>query len=534
MKKLLIGFSLILAILVVSNKDVQACTCRGSVQSCYYGYCQDVTGPPATCEPFCKQDLRYSQQELNYRVGCIKVECDCDNHTPKWCCIPPTGTPPPPTSPPDSTPTPTSTPASCQPQPGCSDCNGGPGSYPGYTYTCTPDNPPTCSSCYPNWPTDYSSLPDPSCCPTLTGTPTPTPTPGEPTVTPTPILPTRTPTPTPIPPTHTPTPTPIQPTVIIAFPLPLPQVFSQKAITDVQNWVCLQTTPCSIIECSGGDPRHRVRIATKTDAKLIPSKKTYIFECLETAQGYRCTTGNGTLDQSLTGTNYLSSLSSAYGYKFISLTNTQNTEINQSSLDQVIMTNGNGDLGPVEWESFTTTQVGRVMMAMQRVLVDNNTGHAGTQQLGTFNFDRNYNTTCIKIKWDPNGTVFDIGSLRPIEGVKVTLLHKNKANSFDPVKASDIFNGLENPQVTSNDGKYAFYVPDGTYKLKLEKEGYQPVFDVASISKKVSDAYPQLYDGGEIMTKGKLELRNLAMKKTTFSDEVLNFFQNIWTDITSQ
>jgi hypothetical protein len=385
----------------------------------------------------------------------------------------------------------------------------------------------TVISCCPK-PT--TPTPGPTRIPTPTNTPVPSPTPTRipsPTFTPTPtIIPSPTFTPTP-------TPTPIQPTEIINFPLPSPQVFSQKATSDVQNWVCLKTTPCTTggLICSGGDSRHRVRIAAKADAKLIPNKKTYFFECLETAQGYRCTTGNGTLDQDLTGTDYLSSLSSAYGYQFISLTDIQNRPIQQSSPNQVVIADSQGNFGPLEWESSTTTQVGRIMMAMQRVLADNTVGHASSQQLGTFSFNSNYKTTCVMIKWDPYGTVFDINNLKPIEGVKVTLLHKNKSNNFDLVKTSDIFNGLENPQITSNDGKYAFYVPDGTYKIKLEKEGYQAVFNTTNIDKKILDTYPQLYNGEEIVTKGKLELRNLAMKKITAGDKVLRIFQNIWLKI---
>ena len=115
----------------------------------------------------------------------------------------------------------------------------------------------------------------------------------------------------------------------------------------------------------------------------------------------------------------------------------------------------------------------------------------------------------------------------------VTLLHKNKDNNFELVKAADIFNGLNNPQTTTGDGKYAFYVPDGIYKIKVEKEGYQPVFEVKSIDKGVWKAYPQLYDGGEIVTKGKLELRNLAMKKMTIGDQIIQTFQDVWLDIIS-
>jgi len=372
------------------------------------------------------------------------------------------------------------------------------------------------------------------CCPEPTtpppedtGTPHPTNTPSP---SPAPIL-TPAPTSTPVP-----RPAPIQPTVIITIPFPSPQAFSKKAATEVQKWVYLKVAPCSVSTSNCSVPielgGHRVRITTKADAKLIANKKTYIFECLKKGTGYRCTTGNGPLDKKLTDSNYLSALSHDYGYLFVSLTDTHNHPIVQSYDNQVIITDSKGDLGPLEWESSTTVQVGRMMMAMQQVTESKNTsGEAKSQQLGTFFFDKNYNTTCIMIKWDPHGTVFDINSLKPIEGTKVTLLHKNKSNNFDPVKSSDVFNGLENPQTTLSDGKYAFFVPDGTYKIKLEKEGYQPVFDVVNINKKVLDAYSQLYDGGEIVTKGKLELRNLGMRKITIGEKMFHFFQNIWLKI---
>lgn len=375
--------------------------------------------------------------------------------------------------------------------------------------------------------TTYCHKYSPPSGPTNTPTPTNTPSPSP--------IPTLTPIPTS---TSTPTPTPIQPTVIINIPFPSPQAFSKKAATEVQNWICLEVFPCSVASsnCSGkGDTGHRVRIATKADAKLIANKKTYIFECLEKGTGYRCTTGNGPLDKKLTDSNYLSALSHNYGYQFVSLTDIHNHPIVQSYDNQVIITDNKGDLGPLEWESLTTVQVGRIMMAMQQVTGGSNTsGNAKSQQLGTFLFGKNYTTTCVMIKWDPHGTVFDINSLKPIEGAKVTLLHKNKDNNFDPVKSSDVFNGLENPQTTLSDGEYAFFVPDGTYKIKLEKEGYQPVFDVVNINKNVKNTYSQLYDGGEIVTKGELELRNLAMKKITVGEKTLQILQNIWNKINNR
>ena len=345
--------------------------------------------------------------------------------------------------------------------------------------------------------------------------------------------PTETPPPTSTPP---PSPTPIQPTEIIEFPLPSPTVFSQKAkdpITrqDAQSWICLDTIPCATggITCSGGDPQHRVRIANKEENKLVPNKETYIFECLETPQGYRCTTGNRALGQELIGADYLPDLSSTYGYQFIAYTDTQNQSILQSVPEQVIKSDSEGNIGPLEWESYTSIQVGRVMMSMQSLLDGEDIyGKQKTQKLGTFgDIEEEAETICVMIKWDPHGTIYNLADLKPISGVKVTLLRKDTTNVFAPVNSKDIFGGLENPMMTKEDGTYAFYVPNGTYKLILEKEGYEPFFNIASLDEKIRTAYPHTYDGGEIITNGRLELRNVAMRKITIIDTSLNFIKQL-------
>lgn len=348
------------------------------------------------------------------------------------------------------------------------------------------------------------------------------------------------PPPPPTPTTPPPSPTPVQPTQMIDFPLPSPKSFSHKAVqanTNVaaQNWICLQTIPCASgkVQCSGGDLKHRVQISTKKDSKLVPNKTTYIFECVQTDQGYRCTTGDGTLDQKLIGANHIPALSSSYQYQFVDYAHTDGRKITQSDPEQLPVSDGEGNFGPLEWESYTRIQVGRVMMAMQSLTDgDNLAGQHGTQKQGTFTFgDQSNKTTCVMIKWDPHGVVFDNETLAPLEGVKVSLYHRNKDGKYELMSGKELFGGLINPVMTGGDGAFAFYVPNGIYKLQVQKEGYEPVYVPARIDEKAHGIYSQIYDGGDILTQGRLELRNVAMTKITILNTSLRILQNVWQQV---
>lgn len=335
-----------------------------------------------------------------------------------------------------------------------------------------------------------------------------------------------------------PSPTPIQPTEIINFVQPSPQAFSQKTTKTVgntisqvaaQSWICLQTIPCSSgkVQCSGGDLKHRVQVSTKPSSKVVPNKKTYIFECLQTGSSYRCTTGNGALDQQLIGANHLPFIASDYGYQFVTFEN-GGKPVLQSNPAEVPVSDGDGAIGPFEWESFTTHQAGRVMMAMQSLNDgDNIAGQHGTQKLGTFTFEEQEDQTkCVMIKWDPHGVVFDADTLEPLSGVKVTLLRQGEDGRFAIMDGKELFGGLTNPVMTGEDGAYAFYVPNGTYRLAVSKEGFEPLV-VAQVGLQAKEKYPQIWDGGNIITQGRLELRNVAMHKITLIDTSVRFLEKV-------
>ncbi|MFH0773611.1 MAG: carboxypeptidase-like regulatory domain-containing protein [bacterium] len=335
-------------------------------------------------------------------------------------------------------------------------------------------------------------------------------------------------------PTNPPTPTPVQPTAEAPLPLPSPQTFTDDRKSKLgQSWVCIESLPCSQsgITCSGGNKEHRVLIQTKNGTTLkMSGAPTYVFECLSPDQkSYRCTTGNDGLDQTLISKSNLSGLRTDYGYSFISYTDTKNIPISQTNVNTVPKTSDKGTFGPYEWESKTDTQVWRLIMTMQDLdWSSGKQGNSGALQQSSFSFDSDkYNKDCVIIKWDPQGVIYDIASLRPIEGAKVTLYVKNAQGTFVPMQ--DLKWGLlANPILSSQQGAYQFFVPAGTYKIGVEKQGYELATDkeVTSLIKTIRN----IYNGGEIVTKGEIQEVNILMQKqsalTLVVERILSLFSH--------
>jgi hypothetical protein len=119
--------------------------------------------------------------------------------------------------------------------------------------------------------------------------------------------------------------------------------------------------------------------------------------------------------------------------------------------------------------------------------------------------------TCQSI-YDPYGVVRDADTLQPVAGAKVTLLVKRNGvlktvTAADISALPDLF-PFHNPLVTNAQGEYAFLVPDGTYYLRIQKDGY--VFYPPSRSDGLQ--YP-LYDGKEVVQQGTPVRRDVMLKK---------------------
>ena len=75
------------------------------------------------------------------------------------------------------------------------------------------------------------------------------------------------------------------------------------------------------------------------------------------------------------------------------------------------------------------------------------------------------------IDWDPSGYVYEAVPTNRIEGVKATVFYDEDENV--PVQWSAEDYGQINPQITEEDGLYAWDVPQGMWKVVFEKEGYE-------------------------------------------------------------
>lgn len=125
-------------------------------------------------------------------------------------------------------------------------------------------------------------------------------------------------------------------------------------------------------------------------------------------------------------------------------------------------------------------------------------GQGNTLQYGTLFFPTGIpnNDKCISIHWDPYGRVFDSKSLEPLPNTTVELLDQNRA------RYSQV--GIQNPQHTSFDGAFGFYVKDGTYYLNPSKSGYQFPVNMADVKPNYAKAYFDLYTSANpIIQKGQ-------------------------------
>jgi len=72
---------------------------------------------------------------------------------------------------------------------------------------------------------------------------------------------------------------------------------------------------------------------------------------------------------------------------------------------------------------------------------------------------------------DPSGYVYDAATNERIAGAEVTLWWKSPRNGEWEVFPASSF-GQVNPIITAQDGTYAFFVPEGEYRVEVEAEGY--------------------------------------------------------------
>lgn len=95
----------------------------------------------------------------------------------------------------------------------------------------------------------------------------------------------------------------------------------------------------------------------------------------------------------------------------------------------------------------------------------------------------------FEMKWviDPSGYVYDNVTEERLEGVTTTVYcieYDNSDTFWDKVPAADTYGNLwnaleysqQNPLITDEEGRYAWDVPEGWWRVKYEKDGYETIW----------------------------------------------------------
>lgn len=322
-------------------------------------------------------------------------------------------------------------------------------------------------------------------------------------------------------------------------------VLAQSQPSSSQRWICLNVDWCIDMAafqqgkyvpnpiCSpGGRNGHRVRLTAKSDAKPLPNKDTYIVECLSTANGEICTTGNTTTDTLVYGKDNTAVLNASDEYQFQGIFLPDGVTATTNPVTSL----GNGDINPVEWQSYSKGN-SRKFLALNYIdPADNGNwlGQGGEQQ-GTFSFETQSNLkNCVSIMWDPYGRVFDSKTLEPIPGASVMLLKKRDSNIFTQLLRGEVMGGaIDNPYLTKQDGAFSFVVPDATYKLSVIQQNY--TFPAAnSVNPNYIRVYSDIYPdqtGVEIIQQGQVQHRDIPLNPKgqgiTYPVKLMQYFYNL-------
>lgn len=303
--------------------------------------------------------------------------------------------------------------------------------------------------------------------------------------TPTPPPPTATPQPTATPiPTATPTSPPTTPTpTYISEPAPTIILARSAQAQESQTWRCLKNEPYEGPIMPGGKTDHRLKISG--DVSGMP-QEVYIVGCIKVGNQDKCTSGDNVSDGKL-------SLEKDPSHSYIVADGNPQNILSGTSIFETIVYSRSVEA--------TTHSFHAVSINDSSV----NEGQGSSLQYGTFKFKQD-TSKCTAVRWDPYGRVFDSQTLKPMSGVKVSLLDENKKLVSLP--------GLKNPTITNSQGVFHFLVEPGSYILQPEPpEGYVFLKD-PDLHLNYQKYYPQIYKPNEIIVEypGKTELRDVPLQ----------------------
>ncbi len=240
----------------------------------------------------------------------------------------------------------------------------------------------------------------------------------------------------------------------------------------------------------------------------------YIVGCVSTGNNYMCTarTGDTRLNRELTRLGFDAEANPTVGgevYEFEILENPV-----RADGDKVEMIVRSATANPEDHRFFGIIPLSGDGIPREK-----------TVQFGELVFTQDP-SECISIYWDPAGRVFDAKSLEPLPDVRVRIL--DESENLLPARP-----GFKPEKLTGPDGVFTFMVPEGRYKLEVEKTGYSFPVDISDINPGFSKAYScdpevgaELYNDKYIIEeRGKLIQCDIPLNPlgTPYEGEVVIF-----------
>lgn len=284
-------------------------------------------------------------------------------------------------------------------------------------------------------------------------------------------------------------------------------------ITDVRSFdfgeyqktpVCIQTEVCTgdDANCSATDSKtgnHRVKLKNIREAHRIltvgnPAVPIWLVECIQDGSPdnptYTCTTGDSQLDTNkVFGVDNAAKLRQKYNYS----AELFNADGKTKASPEVTLNTRQDEF---EWVTKLDPKGKQVSSVFMALYMPDATQPVDSQaQFSQKQATLDFSDAC-RLVIDPYGTVFDNHTLEPVSDVTVELSKKRTDKSFTPVRQAEVIGSFINPQTTQVDGRFSFFVPAGSYALKVDKQGY--TYPALPLNPKADDLYGSIYSGDEI------------------------------------
>jgi hypothetical protein len=289
-----------------------------------------------------------------------------------------------------------------------------------------------------------------------------------------------------------------------------------------------QTKNGSLLCSSNLRGGHSVKLFTdpRPGAQFPANTKIYVAECLFGDNVvYGCTTMDHELDKEIFGEDMLKKFQE---YPNINYNKEERDKVgvyneNGQKISSILSSNASGKIPVLQWWSYSKTSLGRRYYGFFKVNPSQlNTGSEGGIQNAMPSWPSFQDKDCVSIAWDPAGRVFDAKSLEPVPQAKITVLNADGTFFFDPT--------IPNPDYSSTNGGFSFYVPNGNYKLKVEHNNYDinsfPIKDPSLIHPHYKEIYKDIYpvETGEIiLVQNNVQHRDIPLlPKKSYPPEITN------------